>query len=127
MQRKFIKQEEWQSNIRPEERFTFSRESPVSSISRPPNAIGFALHGNYTVHGAQGTTYVLRIDAKDQFPLNIDEYAFDSHPDEDHTAIQDCPKPEYHHTDRIPAFMESQAPEWLKAQVQKALAELSLS
>jgi len=53
MQRKFIKREEWEKNILPEEKITFSDSSPVSDISLPPKTIAVAMHGNLTVYNAQ--------------------------------------------------------------------------
>ena len=120
MQKKFIKQEEYQK-ILPEEQLIFGTQSMISSISLPENTVFMALHGNLRMCGAQGTAYVVRTDYGDPVPLNIDAYSFNS--DGKEIEIKGPVNHEHHWVPDIPQFIKDDAPEWVRDKVKEAVSE----
>ena len=120
MQKKFIKQEEYQK-ILPEEQLIFGTQSMISSISLPENTVFMALHGTLRMCGAQGTAYVVRTDYGDPVPLNIDAYSFNS--DGKEIEIRGPVKHEHHWVPDIPQFIKDDAPEWVIDKVEEAVSE----
>jgi len=122
MRKKFLDWEQYQKNMQPEERLTFSRESPFSSITKPPETVFFAWHGslNLVAKGVNGTFYVCREGVGDSVSLNFDVLSIAVLGDEKRLEMINQ-KQEYHWIDEIPTFMKKEAPEWVREEVQKII------
>jgi len=125
MRKKFITLEEYQK-IKSKEEITFYSKSPISSISLPSKKlICYAIHCDLMVYGARETTYAIRVDFDDLFPINIDAYSFNQISDRDkfelEGPIKDSLLFEQHRVLDIPLFIKEKAPNWVVQKVLKML------
>lgn len=109
--------------IKPDEELTFGDSSPVSVISMPPTGQFTAWHGvipQFSVRGSVcGTIYVCRSDTNDTTLLNFDAYSVCEGNDTSTLFVKSV-KPqdvEFHWTDKLPEFMEKNAPQDIKDKI----------
>ena len=110
MKRKLISIDELKKYISSEDEIVFMDSSPTPDIKFPPRTIAFAIHGNWTVSGVQGTAYAIRYDSNDKVLLNIDDYGFRGQlSEEESIEIVGPLKTEHHHVDELPSFLRTKA------------------
>lgn len=122
MRRKFLNWEQYQKNMKPEEELTFSKESPFSPITKSPEVVFFAWHGsmNLVAKGISGTLYICREGIGDPVAFNFDVLPIFLSEDMKRIEMTNQ-KQEYHWTEKIPDFIEEQAPNWVLEEAQKII------
>lgn len=119
MQDKFLTPEEFQNKFKSENRIEFSMESPFESISiSPEKTIFFARHWDEPIAMTEstGTAYVCRIgDPPYKFDFDVLSFRLNNVGVPTVTHVYT----DYHHTNEIPKFIESQIPEEIKVRIEK--------
>lgn len=123
MKKKKLSKSEYEDNLKPAEKLTFSDKSFSESITLPKSAIGSAMHGNLTVHGAQGTIYVIREGAESSSLVKIDEYSFNGKRSEEVEVVGPLIT-EHHHLTDLPEFIKNSSPNWLIELVKRIRSRL---
>lgn len=132
MKIKLIQRKEYLENVNPEGKLVFSVESPFSRIARPHNSFVMACHGKPFIQGffdgvQTGTAYAIGLSIVEK-PIRV--YAWRIIPREGSLSfeLQEHNKKTlgYHYDWGLQPFMENQAPEWVKHEVEGHLENFVL-
>lgn len=126
MKRKFLSVEFFKNLIKPNEELSFTEISQIPGITMPKEKAQFMVyHGTIPIIGVTsvvGTTYVCRIDPKDEKPLNWDVHQVWVGKTES-LELKGI-KTDFHHSTHLPEFIRKDAPPEIIEKVRSAILSI---